>query len=242
MFLTVSLISLSTMLIGALAFALLNRKSNKEKSRERNIKLATYILMVFTIYASIAFVPWLLYIITAFLIFTALREISNAADKAGRKPYSALLIGGIILYFFAQFIKSTNFEIQLFTYFIIAHFDGFSQVIGESYGNHKILPQISPGKTRAGLLGGILISFIVALIVFKFNPFVLNIGEVLILTAIIITSGFLGDVLASWYKRRCGIKNYSKLIPGHGGVLDRFDSFFMAGAVIQVLQMFYSHP
>jgi len=52
---------------------------------------------------------------------------------------------------------------------------------------------------------------------------------------VICVSAFAGDGLASWYKRMCLLKDYSKLIPGHGGVLDRYDSFIFAGAVFGLL-------
>ncbi len=228
------------MLLGALAFALLNKKSSKEKAKERNLKLATYIPMVFIIYVSMAYLTWMLYIISAALIFIAMREVLNASRNAGKPPYLPLAIAGLVLYFFAQFINAISPEIQLFTYLIIVHFDGFSQVIGESIGRQKMVPKISPGKTWAGFLGGSAVAFLVSIIIYKCSTLGQSLLEVEELTAIIIVSGLAGDLLASYYKRSCGIKNYSRLLPGHGGVLDRFDSFFMAGAIIQAIQWFYA--
>ncbi len=224
------------MIIGAISFALLNKRSTQEKAKERKVKLLTYVLMVFGIYISIYFVPLLLYIITAFLIFIALREIMNAAGTAGKQPWIPLLVSGSILYAFAIFIKDTPREFLLFTYFIVVHFDGFSQVIGESFGRHQMIPRISASKTWEGFAGGALIAMIVGFIIYKFE----EPDKTLIQVSIIIVSSFAGDILASYYKRKCGIKDYSHLIPGHGGVLDRFDSFFMAGAVFQVIKWIYS--
>jgi phosphatidate cytidylyltransferase len=227
--------------MGALVFALLNKQSDISKSTERNKKLLTYFFLVFGIYSAIAFFPLALFIIVVLLIFIALREIVGAAGKGGRQPYTALVLSAPIFYFFTLFVRDIPAELQLFTYFIVVHFDGFSQVIGESLGKHKVLPKISPAKTWEGLAGGSLVALGISLIVFRFTNLGRSYSEVLILTAILIAASFAGDVLASWYKRICGIKDYSNLIPGHGGVLDRFDSFFMAGAVIELLQSVYSH-
>lgn len=229
-------ISFVFMLAGAFAFKRLNKNSDKTVSRQRNIKLITYIFMVLIIYVSILFVPVLMYLISAFLIFVALREILNAADHTHRSPILPLIIGATILFAFAIFIKDSPPELIIFAYFIVVVFDGFSQVSGELLGKRKMLPRISPSKTWEGFIGGIIAAMIAGFLVFGIASPEKTFSEIIL----IIISAFAGDVLASWYKRHCRIKDFSNLLPGHGGVLDRFDSFFMAGAVLASLQWFYS--
>ncbi len=230
-------ISFVFMLTGAIVFRRLNKNSDKTVSRQRNIKLITYIGIVLFMYVSILFVPMLMYLISAFLIFVALREILNAADQNHRSVILPLIIGASILFAFALFIKDSPPELILFAYFIVVVFDGFSQVIGELLGKRKMLPRISPSKTWEGFIGGVIAAMIAGFFVFGMKSPEKTFSEIIL----IVFSAFAGDVLASWYKRQCGIKDFSNLLPGHGGVLDRFDSFFMAGAVLASLQWFYSH-
>ena len=108
---------------------------------------------------------------------------------------------------------------------IMAYFSGFL------FGKHKLCPKISPKKTIEGAVGGTLGSIILSgLFGFFFAP------EVLVHCLIIgllggIVSQF-GDLTASIFKRKMGIKDYGNLIPGHGGILDRFDSVLFTGPLV----------
>jgi phosphatidate cytidylyltransferase len=225
------------LLLGALVFRKLNTRSTAEKSRERNLKLLSYALIVFVIMFSIGFVPWLLYIISSLLIFIAIMELVRVSRQAGKNPWPALILASAVFYLFAGFIRNSNPEIILFVYFIVINFDGFSQVTGESFGKNKLVPVISPGKTIEGLAGGIGVALILGMLMLPFFKAYNTWYELLLFTLIIIIGAVTGDLLASAYKRFTGIKDYSNLIPGHGGVLDRFDSFFMAGAVVELLKI-----
>ena len=90
-------------------------------------------------------------------------------------------------------------------------------------GKNQLI-KISPNKTYEGLVGGILLSFLISI----FFSYVFNIQitiKLITFIFIIITSAFLGDIIQSFYKRKNNLKNSSELIPGHGGIFDRFDSF-----------------
>lgn len=115
-------------------------------------------------------------------------------------------------------------------YAAVVIFDGFSQLSGELFGKHKFVQRISPGKTIEGLAGGMLG---LSALVFWIIPSPLS-GAILVIFLVTI-SALGGDLLASYYKRTAGVKDFSGLIPGHGGLLDRFDSFFGAGLGILLL-------
>ncbi|MCW8932339.1 MAG: phosphatidate cytidylyltransferase [Gammaproteobacteria bacterium] len=106
----------------------------------------------------------------------------------------------------------------------MTQFNDVSQYIwGKALGKHKIIPKVSPNKTWEGFLGGMLtITLIAALI----GPFLtpLSISLSLLAGLLINISGFIGDVVISSIKRDLEIKDSGDLIPGHGGILDRFDS------------------
>jgi phosphatidate cytidylyltransferase len=106
---------------------------------------------------------------------------------------------------------------------LVAVTDSFAQLVGKLIGKHKLCPQLSPGKTVEGLLGG----FVAALGLSLLAPFLLpgrSPSEALILAAVTATAAVLGDLSFSWIKRRFGLKDFSNWIPAHGGVLDRVDS------------------
>tara|TARA_B100001057_G_scaffold243885_1_gene244229 strand:- start:106 stop:552 length:447 start_codon:yes stop_codon:yes gene_type:complete len=137
------------------------------------------------------------------------------------------------LYIFISFIFFFNIDfndqyLQKFNLFIfiVITFDVFSYLVGKLIGRNKLI-KLSPNKTIEGLLGGIFISSTLSI----FFAYFLNINvnsKLLFFILLIITSAFLGDLIESYFKRINHLKNSSELIPGHGGVFDRFDSFLFS--------------
>ena len=101
---------------------------------------------------------------------------------------------------------------------------------GRAYGKRKLAPLISPSKTMAGLWGGLLTAALVALLAVNFIP-AIQAPAVKLIPLVLITAfiSVFGDLFISLHKRRTGHKDSGGIFPGHGGVLDRFDSLF-AGA------------
>lgn len=106
--------------------------------------------------------------------------------------------------------------------------------VGVTMGKHKLCPEISPKKTIEGAVGGVVSSIIVGLIlVFAFGH-ADKLLPTLIITIPLCIVGMLGDLFASAIKRSVGLKDYGKLIPGHGGVLDRVDSILLIAPVLYI--------
>ena len=106
--------------------------------------------------------------------------------------------------------------------------------VGVTMGKHKLCPEISPKKTVEGALGGIASSIVVGLIlVFAFGH-ADKLLPTIILTVPLCIVGMLGDLFASAIKRSVNLKDYGKLIPGHGGVLDRVDSILLIAPVLYI--------
>ncbi len=152
--------------------------------------------------------------------------------------FSLLLAGfiSIVALFFSLFICLPQ-RVILFTYSIVIVFDGASQIAGQIMGKTKILPQISPGKTLAGLLGGLLSALITSAILH--NLISLTIIQSVVSGMVVSFASFLGDMIASMYKRRFGVKDFGSLLPGQGGVLDRFDSFIFSGAILGLINLIF---
>lgn len=105
--------------------------------------------------------------------------------------------------------------------------DTGAYLVGRSLGRTKLLPAVSPKKTVEGLVGGILLTLCVAWLLAQQQP-VLPTAQWLVVGAIIAITSTLGDLLESAFKRARGVKDSGTILPGHGGILDRFDGFFLA--------------
>ena len=101
--------------------------------------------------------------------------------------------------------------------------DIFAYLTGKLLGKHKLFPRISPGKTIEGSFGGLVFT-IIAVVVFVHYVEWLSISAAVGMAAIAVVFGTLGDLCESMLKRQAGVKDSGQLIPGHGGILDRFDS------------------
>lgn len=93
------------------------------------------------------------------------------------------------------------------------------------FGKHKLVERISPKKTWEGFVGGALFALLSGFIISIFYHD-LNTMHWIILAGIIAITGTLGDLVESMFKRSIGVKDSGKIFPGHGGILDRFDSFY----------------
>jgi phosphatidate cytidylyltransferase len=108
--------------------------------------------------------------------------------------------------------------------------DTFAYVVGRAVGRHRMAPRISPKKSVEGAVGGIVGSVVAALVVKLYAPW-LPVREAIILGLLIGVVGQWGDLFESAVKRDFGVKDSGKILLGHGGILDRFDSILFAGFV-----------
>lgn len=141
--------------------------------------------------------------------------------------FSILFIGCVFSYLVSIRNKDINLFICLFLITILT--DTFAFVGGKLFGKHKLIPKISPNKTIEGSIIGSLIGTIIPSI---YYIYMVDPGEdimIVVLTILFISIlGQIGDLFFSAIKRYYGIKDYSNIMPGHGGVLDRLDSIVFA--------------
>lgn len=128
-----------------------------------------------------------------------------------------------------------------FVFLITVSTDVFAYVVGINFGKHKLAPKISPKKSWEGSIGGTTITIVLAIIyilVTDLNGILsieANIFVMIVLTILMSILGQIGDLIASQMKRNHNIKDFSQLFPGHGGVMDRFDSVLFVGVVMLVI-------
>jgi phosphatidate cytidylyltransferase len=108
--------------------------------------------------------------------------------------------------------------------------------IGRARGKHKLAPAISAAKTWEGAIGGlicaILAAIVIAMVLNLISPFTFKYWQIILLGFLVGLFAQLGDLVESLLKRNMGVKESGNLLPGHGGILDRFDSLIFVGAVV----------
>lgn len=213
---------------GAFFLILINRKLGADRSREQWTKFFSYVILFNLLWNSKIFSDTLFMILASVIVIFSSIEWWRAIHKI--RGRLVLAIGFIIILLgFWKFLYLAD-SIILFTFFVVILFDGSSQIAGQLLGKNPILPKISPSKTLEGLLGGIVITL--GTVLLARNSFEEGWVELIGLSALIILFAFSGDLLASYVKRKAGLIIFSRTLPGHGGILDRYDSLLLAGCVV----------
>lgn len=132
---------------------------------------------------------------------------------------------------------AVNPHLLLALFVVIWVNDSGAYCVGSLLGKHKMFVRVSPGKTWEGLAGGVLFS-VIAGAIFYYAVGTYSLAQWLVLSAVISGVGTLGDLMESLLKRTVGIKDSGRFLPGHGGVLDRFDSILLATPVVYILMTF----
>lgn len=194
---------------------------------------ALYIL--YTISEGDILMPWLILVLSACMIYGFDTENIELGD------ITATLYGIVYIVFFFHFLvridASETANMYLWLVFIISFgTDIFAYFSGMLLGKHKLCPKLSPKKTIEGALGGLAGALVFSIL---FESFVIKSGNALSFHFIAMTLigsavSQVGDLSASSFKRRMGIKDYGKLIPGHGGILDRFDSVLFVAPYVYI--------
>lgn len=118
--------------------------------------------------------------------------------------------------------------------------DTGAYLAGRAFGKNKLFERISPKKTWEGAIGGLLFTLVAAFLLNKYSS-LLNITHWMIITVIIVVFGNLGDLTESLFKRSVSIKNSGNMLPGHGGLLDRFDAVLIAAPMVFTYLYFITH-
>ena len=145
---------------------------------------------------------------------------------------SVAYVGIGFMYFYET--RSEGLRYILFAFLIVWLTDTGAYIFGRLMGKHKLWPVISPNKTIEGFFG-ILCSILVPLVMQMFVDLHMNIWLLLLVTIVLSMFGQLGDLVESGFKRHFGVKDSGRILPGHGGILDRFDSFMFVLPLLNIL-------
>ncbi len=190
------------------------------------------------------------------LVFVACCVIRNSRTLDFKKVAGMLAFGAMLLLCFYSLVELKYLlpvekygSDALYIIFLILGFawggDSAAYLTGRAFGKHKLAPVVSPNKTVEGAVGAVVGSVALGAIITAIYG-VISQGQVIhgltlqhylticLLGAVASVLGMLGDLFASAVKRQCGIKDYGYIFPGHGGILDRFDSLLFIAPFVTV--------
>ncbi|MFM8441228.1 MAG: phosphatidate cytidylyltransferase [Acidobacteriota bacterium] len=136
-------------------------------------------------------------------------------------------------------VSNLSTKLLGFLFLVVMGADTGAYYVGRSFGKHKIVPKISPGKSWEGLIGGIVLSGALAL--GASYSFFRELEPIpgLALASTMTVIGFFGDIVESAFKRGAGLKDAASILPGHGGILDRLDSILLNAPLVYYFSIFY---
>ncbi len=212
------------------------------------IKVIAYLLMLFfclSNYQSNVLSYVMDYRVMAFLIFVFLLPLVFINDNRQYNLNDALFIIGAVLFIGLSFnllilVRNYDLKYTVYLFLITTVTDTFALFTGKYIGVHPLAEKISPKKTVEGLIGGLIMGTFVASMYYCFfiGPNQISLLNVIGVTLILSFIGQLGDLVFSSIKRYYDQKDFSNLIPGHGGILDRLDSMiFVVLAFVLFLSM-----
>ena len=132
-------------------------------------------------------------------------------------------------------LYSYNLTLSMFILVWLSDVGGY--IIGVNFGKHKLLERISPKKTWEGVVGSLLLCIIGSFVLHQFIP-IMNINLWLTFSIIVCVSSVIGDLIESMLKRSVNIKDSGNILPGHGGILDRFDSVLFVIPMVYIFKFF----
>ena len=217
----------------------------KKKEVPMIIKVISYLLVIFSsilTYNQNIFSYTMSYQLISFIVLLFLLPILLKNKSMDYDINDALYLVGSLLFIniaFNLILVVRNYSLNYLIYLLLITVitDTFALITGMYIGKNKLAPSISPHKTIEGFIGGALMGTFVAT-TFYFTVIDSNISLVILIltTAFLSVVGQLGDLVFSSIKRTYGVKDFSNLIPGHGGILDRLDSIiFVILAFILVM-------
>ncbi|PKE51124.1 phosphatidate cytidylyltransferase [Macrococcoides caseolyticum] len=178
-------------------------------------------------------VPFLILMSLIMLSYTVMSKNRFNFVDAAFCMLAVAYIGIGFMYFYET--RNNGLIYILFALLIVWVTDTGAYIFGRLFGKNKLWPEISPNKTIEGFVGGILSSTIIA-IIFSINyDMPLSILPLILVTWLFSMFGQLGDLVESALKRHFDVKDSGNLLPGHGGILDRFDSFIFVLPLMNIL-------
>jgi phosphatidate cytidylyltransferase len=172
-------------------------------------------------------------LILLLLTYTVITKNRFTFEDVSFSILSALYVG-IGFYFFFETRQEGGLVFILYSLFMIWATDSGAYFIGKSLGKRKLWPEISPNKTIEGSIGGVLCAVIVSVLFVLFTDLP---ASLIGITVALSVFGQIGDLVESAFKRHFNVKDSGNILPGHGGILDRFDSLLFVWPLLHFFHL-----
>ncbi len=168
------------------------------------------------------------------LIVTVLTKNKFNFEDASVSVISMIYIGTGFHYLASVRNSSGGLGLLMFALIVVWSTDIFAYTFGRKIGKHKLWPAISPNKTWEGTIAGIISALVLSGIYMYFVPQKYSLVTMLLIALVLSAFGQMGDLIESAYKRYYKVKDSGNILPGHGGILDRFDSMLIVLPLLHV--------
>ena len=238
----------AAMMIGLYEFWMLSSKRDAKAQRELGTLFAVALITSFYFNAPALFPVLPLVLLVAFVIVSLTAAMLKGAPFERMIPTTGatvlgvcyvVLLGGHLVALRSGFPQPLAAKLLSLFFLVLMGADTAAYYTGRAFGRHKLAPKVSPGKTWEGAVGGLLASLLMAVAAhYWFFP-ELSLRAALPLAATMNVLGVVGDLTESALKRGSGAKDAAKILPGHGGLLDRLDSLLFNAPVIYYFAVYY---
>mgnify|MGYP001260063582 FL=1 len=207
---------------------------NKELLK-RIVSVLVFVPLIITPLLLNNYLVLIVYLTINSIILFELAKMKNSTNKLVINIFKLAVIFTFFSFLILQ-ITSPIFKILFIKIILIIWlFDTFSYLGGKIIGGKKLFPKVSSGKTISGLISGVVLTFFLVKITESYIPYLSDTS--ILFAIIIIIFAFFGDMIASLVKRNAAVKDSGTIMPGHGGLLDRMDSFIGVFFVFNIFQI-----
>lgn len=228
-------VMLVTVFIGSQEVSKLMSKEDNRELKLMAVILGTLFYVLGVVLFPIAYILQLILILTPLLI--ALFSKNYSFEKIAVNCWTAMFFVALPCTLMMGIYREPEFMLGgkyllIILFCLIWINDIFAYLTGMAIGKHKLFERISPKKTIEGSLGGLVMTILTAFLVNHYWLHMMSDWKMMGMALIVVVFGSLGDLCESMMKRQAGVKDSGNVIPGHGGILDRFDATFLAVPIV----------
>lgn len=207
------------------------------------LSIITSVIIISNFYFGYIEFTYVFLILVPLVLFVELfrnkgNEINNIGSLLISAFYISFSIGALVgireFYNYNEFLYVQGGYLVISIFATIWICDSAAYFLGSAFGKHKLFPRVSPNKSWEGAVAGFLFSILTMMFINYFLIDFLTMVDALVIGIIIGIFGQVGDLVESLIKRTAGVKDSSSIIPGHGGIFDRFDSLIFVSPIIYV--------